>query len=240
MWRKVGVFVPKSGHFSGERARRRQAQAVRVRILIPATGARRRHGAHSGDPVPHCRRHPPHACRRHPPRDRQLPGPARPAVGLSVRLRAPPSRRPPDRAAVGAGRGDMQRVDAVRHEVPDRHRRHSGGMRRATRCGSRSHFCAAWWRRTICPGASAATRRIAPSSPSPATSGATCSAIWPATRRPISPNACRGRWPAGSPPPPTPRSRWRTPAPGTCCRRPSPWCCRSASSGRSTWRWPGH
>ena len=99
--------------------------------------------------------------------------------------------RPPDRAAVGARRGDLQRLHAIRHEAPDRHRRRRAGeaagnqvwwrLRPAVRAGRGRQPVLA--RRRLC-------RRTAPSSPSPATSAATCSAICPAMRRPISPNGC--------------------------------------------------
>ncbi len=55
--------------------------------------------------------------------------------------------------------------------------------RRRRWSGARSPCCAPWWRPTICSGGSAAIPRTAPSSRSPATSGAICSAICPVTRR---------------------------------------------------------
>ena len=125
--------------------------------------------------------------------------------------------------AVGAGGGGLRRFHAVRHEAPDRRRSPPGPRPGDAASGGRSRCCARWSPPTTCCGASAAGPRPAPSSRSPATSGATCSRICPATRRATSPSACPARWPAGSPPPPTPRSPPRTPASGTCCRRAWRW-----------------
>ena len=95
----------------------------------------------------------------------------------SCPLRLTPSGRARDRTAVGARRGDLCSLVAVRPEAPDRHRLRAARRGGGHIWGGFRRCCAGWSRPTTCPGASAAMPRTAPSSRSPATSGATCSAI---------------------------------------------------------------
>ena len=107
-------------------------------------------------------------------------------------------------------------IDVIAAGPPQPARRGLGGVRVAVRPGRRRQPAVAG--RRLCRGPHLRRRhRRYPR--------ATCSRTCPAIRRATSPSACPARWPAASAPPPTPPSPWRTPAPGTCCRRASRWCC---------------
>ena len=144
---------------------------------------------------------------------------------------------------VGAGGGGLRRLVqfGMKHLIDVV----ATGPPRRPGFGWRSRCCARWSPPTICCGGSPARRPPIHSWRSPATSGATCSAICPATRRAFSPSGCRAGWPAASLPPPTTLhdrehrlvERHSADVAVVCCRSPS--SARSTPrGGRAGRRWP--